>query len=350
MLFKNADVYIQGCIRRLDVAVGPDGVITDMAPALEGPGMDCTGLLFLPPLADLHTHGWLGIDFTQAGREDLDRMTGWYRKRGVGRFLPTIISSPREAYPAIRQRLAGLPLRLEGPFFGPEKKGAHAESCLMPPDRGLLEALGTDGLAMVDVDPTRPGALELIEWLEGQGVRTSIAHTTATYQQAMAAFDRGCRHVTHLFNAMNGLHHRESGVLGAAFDRHDVTVELICDGFHISPPVLRMAFALYGGRICVISDSHCTMGMGAGDVARLPDGTIAGAVQGVGETVFNLERWGIPLEEAVRAAVETPCRVMGWEAPVIAPGAPAEFTAFDRSKNNVPAWICAGGRLEYMEV
>ena len=164
-----------------------------------------------------------------------------------------------------------------------------------------------------------------------------MAHTEATYAQTMAAFDRGCRHVTHLFNAMNGLHHRESGVLGAAFDRKDVVVELICDGYHVSPPVVRMAFALYKDRVCVISDSFKTMGIETDGCARLPDGTIAGAVQSVGHTIFNLERWGIPLAEAVYAALDVPCRAMGLEIPRIEAGQPARFTAFDL-KTKIPAW------------
>jgi len=337
MIYQNGLVYRDGTVTQLDVAV-ENGMITAVAHRLDGAEtVDCNGLLLVPMLADIHTHGCLNIDFTEAGPADLDRMADYYRSIGVGYFLPTIISSPRAAYAEIARRLPGVKLRLEGPFFGPGKKGAHDEACLTLPDRDLLEEIGLPHIAMVDVDPAQPGALELIEWLEGQGIKTSVAHTEATYAQTMAAFDRGCRHVTHLFNAMNGLHHRESGVLGAAFDRKDVVVELICDGYHVSPPVVRMAFELYKGRVCVISDSFKTMGIETDGCARLPDGTIAGAVQSVGQTIFNLERWGIPLEDAVYAALDVPCRAMGLEIPRIEAGQPVRFTAFDL-KTKIPAW------------
>ena len=337
MIYRGGMVYRNGTIEQLDVEVR-DGIITAVAPHIEGTEVtDCTGLLLLPMMADIHTHGCLDIDFTEANEADLARMADYYTSTGVGTFLPTLISSPREAYSEIIGRLPKARLRLEGPFFGVGKKGAHEASCLTLPDRELLQQIGLEHIAMVDVDPTQPGALELIEWLEGKGIRTSVAHTEATYAQAMAAFDRGCRHVTHLFNAMNGLHHRESGVLGAAFDRKDVVVELICDGYHVSPPVVRMAFELYKGRVCVISDSFKTMGIETEGCARLHDGTIAGAVQSVGQTIFNLHDWGIPMEEAVYAAVDVPYRALGLDIPVIEAGSKACFTAFDM-KNKIPAW------------
>lgn len=335
MIYKNGHVYRGGTIEPIDIAV-ENGVITEVGPDLYGNEViDCTGRLILPMLADIHTHGCLDIDFTKADTADLARMADYYQSTGVGYFLPTIISSPGDAYRKIAERLPGVKLRLEGPFFGAGKKGAHDQKCLTLPDRTLLREIGLDRIAMVDVDPVQPGALELIEWLEGQGIRTSVAHTEATYTQAMAAFDRGCRHVTHLFNAMNGLHHRESGVPGAAFDRKDVIVELICDGYHVSPPVVRMAFELYKGRVCVISDSFKTMGTETEGCARLADGTIAGAVQSVGQTIFNLERWGIPMAEAVHAALDVPCKAMGLEIPAIEGGKAARFTVFDW-KNKIP--------------
>lgn len=337
MICRGGLVYHNGTVERLDVEVR-DGIITAVAPHIDGEdAVDCGGMLLLPMLADIHTHGCLNIDFTEADGADLARMADYYKSTGVGYFLPTLISSPREEYFKIIDRLPDGKLRLEGPFFGGGKKGAHDASCLTPPDRSLLEQLGLPHIAMVDVDPAQDGALELIRWLEGQGIKTSIAHTEATYAQAMAAFDCGCRHVTHLFNAMNGLHHRESGVLGAAFDRKDVTVELICDGYHISPPVVRMAFELYKGRVCVISDSFKTMGIETDGCAKLPDGTIAGAVQNVGQTIFNLMDWGIPMAEAVHAAVDVPYRAMGLEIPAIEAGRKACLTAFDM-KTKIPVW------------
>lgn len=337
MIYRGGWVYHNKTLTQQDVEV-VDGIITAVAPHIDGAEVtDCTGLLLAPMMADVHTHGCLNIDFTEAEGADLARMAAYYKSTGVGTFLPTLISSPREVYLDIAKRLPGVRLRLEGPFFGSGKKGAHDASCLTLPDRELLEQIGLEQISMVDVDPAQPGALELIEWLEGQGIRTSVAHTEATYAQTMAAFDRGCRQVTHLFNAMNGLHHRESGVLGAAFDRKDVVVELICDGYHVSPPVVRMAFELYKDRVCVISDSFKTMGIETEGCAKLPDGTIAGAVQSVGQTIFNLYDWGIPMEAALHAAIDVPYRILGMEIPAIEVGNKACFTAFDL-ENKIPVW------------
>lgn len=337
MIYRGGLVYHKGAVEQLDVEV-QNGMITAVAPRIEGEdAIDCRGLLLLPMLADIHTHGCLNIDFTEANGADLARMAEYYKSTGVGYFLPTLISSPRTCYFEVIERLPDAKLRLEGPFFGIGKKGAHDAECLTLPARELLEKIGLSHIAMVDIDPAQEGALDLIEWLEGQGIKTSVAHTEAGYAQTMAAFDRGCRHVTHLFNAMNGLHHRESGVLGAAFDRKDVVVELICDGYHVSPPVVRMAFELYKGRVCVISDSFKTMGIETEGCAKLPNGTIAGAVQSVGQTIFNLMDWGISMAEAVHAAVDVPYRAMGLEVPAIEAGREARLTAFDM-KTKIPVW------------
>lgn len=309
MIFKNAFVYRNGSFEALDIQTDR-GMIANIAPRIEGEGMDLTGKYIIPLMADIHTHGCLGVDFCEASEQDMARMDEYYIRRGVGYHLPTLISSPFQEYGGIAKRLEGRRLRLEGPFFGSVKKGAHDESCLRLPDMELIESLGK-AVFMVDIDPTLAGALDMIEKLEGRGIKTSLAHTAADYRLASEAFERGCRHVTHLFNAMNGIHHRESGVIGAAFDRGDVTVELICDGFHIEPAVVRMAFRLFSGRVAVISDSHKTMGVQTEGCAVLDNGTIAGAVQDVGHTFMNLVRWGIDPCEAAKSVCETPFKALG---------------------------------------
>lgn len=323
MIYKNGLVFCGGRLERLDLEVN-DGILTRIAPHIEGEGEDCSGKYILPLMADIHTHGCLGIDFCEADKADMAAMDEYYLSTGVGYHLPTIISSPKKEYKDIVSRLNGRKLRLEGPFFAPVKKGAHDEKCLCLPDMELIDSLG-GSVAMVDIDPTLPGALDMIERLEKRGIKTSLAHTGATYTQAMEAFDRGCRHVTHLFNAMNGIHHRESGLIGAAFDRKDVVVELICDGYHIDPSVLRMAFRLFEGRVAVISDSYKTMGIEHSGCAKLPDGTIAGAVQGVGQTCMNLIKWGTDSLEAIKAACITPFKAMGIEPFEIKEGEKAAF-------------------------
>ncbi|MEA4921004.1 MAG: hypothetical protein VB078_08805 [Clostridiaceae bacterium] len=336
MILKNGRVYYKGSLQNLDISI-VDGVIDDIDQHITGEGTDCLGMVIMPLLCDIHTHGCLGFDFAEATSGQFRKMDNFYHRSGVGVYLPTIISSPAKDYKDIAKRLAGLPLRLEGPFLGKAKRGAHRAENLCLPDMALIDELG-DQVKMVDIDPTLPGALDTIEQLEKIGMKTSIGHTEATYEEAMAAFDRGCSHVTHLFNAMSPLHHRESGVIGAAYDRKEVTVELICDGYHISPPVLRMAFELFDGRICLISDSYKTMGIEQSGYASLPDGTIAGAVMGINRTVFMLEKWGVPIEKAIKAAAETPLRALGLPSCTIEKGEKAMLFAA-LPERAFPEWV-----------
>jgi N-acetylglucosamine-6-phosphate deacetylase len=172
-----------------------------------------------------------------------------------------------------------------------------------------------------------------------------VAHTQATYEETVRAFDAGAAHVTHLFNAMPPLHHRRPGVIGAAFERKDVTIELICDGKHIHPAVVKMAFSLFPGRICLISDSLRCLGMPEGTYelggqevilkdgqALLPDGTLAGAASNLFDDMVNVIRWGIPPEDAILAATQTPVRVLGRQEQTgsLEEGKMADFLICDR--------------------
>lgn len=319
MRLYGAEVYHGGVFRPLDIEI-ENGVITALTEWQDRGDVDCRGMDITPLLTDIHSHGCMGHDFSELEAGDLEIMDNFYLKHGVGEIVPTIISSPRGEYKKIAGSLKGRKIRLEGPFFGEVKKGAHKRENLTLPDYGLIQEIGYENIAMVDIDPTLDDALEMIAHLTKMGVKTSIAHTVATYDIAMKAFDAGARHVTHMFNAMSPLHHRESGVIGAAYDRKDVFVELVCDGFHVSPNIVRMVFDLFPGRVCVISDSHKTMGLTEGGVALLPDGTIAGAVQGICQGAFNLRKWGIPLNKAIEATCDIPRRAMGLEPRDIAVG------------------------------
>ena len=175
-----------------------------------------------------------------------------------------------------------------------------------------------------------------------------MAHTDASYEEACRAFDAGASHVTHLFNAMPPINHRSPGVIGAAFERDDVTAELICDGLHIHPSIVRMAFRLFPGRICLISDALRCCGMPDGEyelggqqvtlqggAARLADGTIAGAACNLFEDMVNAIRFGIPVEDAVLAATLTPAREIGMDQEIgsLEMGKRADFIVCDENWN-----------------
>ena len=216
---------------------------------------------------------------------------------------------------------------MEGPFISPANKGAQAAENIIPCDAALFRELNRESggrIRLVDIAPEEPGAIEFIEAVRDE-VNVWLAHTVADYDAAMAAFRAGANHVTHLFNAMLPFHHRKPGVQGAAADA-GAYVELICDGVHIHPAMVRAVFKLFGSdRVCLISDSMRAAGLADGDytlggqavkvkgnLATLADGTIAGSVTNLMLCLKNaVQEMQIPLEAAVRSASETPARSIG---------------------------------------
>ncbi|MDD3213050.1 MAG: N-acetylglucosamine-6-phosphate deacetylase [Eubacteriales bacterium] len=299
--------------------------------------------LLLPGLIDIHLHGNSGADFSDGNYDGLVKMARFLAGTGVTSFSPASMTMPEEtlatAYrTAVRLRdeapenaavIRGV--TMEGPFFNAAKKGAQAAENLCLPDANMFYRLQkeADGMIrIVCVAPELEGAGVLIRAVAAEGVRVSVAHTNADYAAAAAGFDAGISHVTHLFNAMPPLLHRAPGVIGAAAERANVTVELICDGVHIHPSVVRAAFKLFGPeRICLISDAIAATGLADGGScllggqrvtiqegrATLADGTIAGSVAMLFGCVKEAVSMGIPLTDALRCATANPARVLGTE-------------------------------------
>ena len=323
---------------------------------------DLSGMYVIPGLVDIHTHGNSGHDFSDGSFEGLCRMGRYLASRGVTAFAPASMTLPYETletafetaarYRADRPeggaRLAGI--HMEGPYFSEKKKGAQNSAFLKLPDaEGFFRLQEKCGglIRIVDVAPELPGAVDFIRTVCPH-CRVSVAHTDASYEDAEAAFAAGASHVTHLFNAMPPIHHRKPGVIGAASERENVAAELICDGLHIHPSVVRMAFKLFPGRICMISDALRCCGMPDGEYelggqnvilkdrqARLADGTLAGAVSDLFTDMRNAIRFGIPAQEAILAATLTPAVEIGAENEIgsLEPGKMADFLVCDQEWN-----------------
>lgn len=318
--------------------------------------IDAQGLYVLPGLVDVHIHGAVGQDFCGGSPQGLGRIAFYLKAHGITSFCPTSMTLPMEDLKEIFQSLHGAPqgreyarilgIHMEGPFIAPEKKGAQKAAHIRRPDismfRELNEACG-GRIRLVTIAPEQPGSMEFIRALH-QTTAISLGHSPAGYEDARAAFDAGACHATHLFNAMAPLHHRDPGIIGAAADSPHVMAEIICDGIHVHPAVVRMAFALFGpDRMILISDAMRATGMEDGTYelggqevhkkgsrATLFDGTLAGSVTNLFDCMKNAVAFGIPLEAAVLAASSNPARSIGSrDVGQIVPGAEADLLLVD---------------------
>lgn len=361
MRYENGWIFADGRFVRGGFSV-ENGRFAHVLEDVPGPAEDLDGALVIPGLVDIHVHGCAGADFSDGDYAGLVRMARYLARRGVTSFAPASMTLPYDAldkafHAAARLHREGLAdgarlmgIQMEGPFLSREKRGSQNPAYLRLPDwdRFLRLYDAAEGLLrIVDVAPELPGAVEFTR-RASEKCRVSVAHTAAGYDQAAAVFDAGATHLTHLFNAMSGIHHRHPGPIGAASERENVTAELICDGIHVHPSAVRMAFRLFLGRICLISDALRCCGMAdgsyslggqeillSGGVARLTGGAIAGSAADLYQCMRRAVSFGIPREQAVWAATALPARVIGRESET---GAIADGRAAD--------FVICGGELE----
>ena len=371
MLFYDANIFTPDGYVFGGVEV-KNGRFAAILPGLQsGNGVDLGGAKVLPGLVDIHIHGAGEHDFSDGDVDGLAALGRYLAAHGVTSFLPTSVTLPYDAlskaFRTAAQLRADRPedcarvmgVRMEGPFLSKEKRGAQNAAYLRVPDFAAFRALYDNCggiIRIVDVAPELPGAETFIRQASTL-CAVSAAHTNANYDEACAAFDAGCSHVTHLFNAMTPIHHREPGVIGAAAERDAVTAEMICDGLHVHPSAVRMAFKLFPERLCLISDALRCCGMPEGTydlgdqpvilkdgAARLADGTLAGAAKNLFDGMKNAIRFGIPEEDAIRAATLHPAQVICAADKIgsIAAGKLADFVVCDNEFNVNSVYI--GGR------
>jgi N-acetylglucosamine-6-phosphate deacetylase len=318
-----------------DVMVVDGRVVDGSTPASDAPVLDATGLVVAPGLVDLQVNGACGVDVT-AHPERLWEVAAALPAYGVTSFLPTVITAaPEQRQRALatlrdaqeRRGARPLGLHLEGPMLAPERKGAHPDRWLRAPDERLVDRWSREaGVVVVTVAPELPDASEVIRSLVGRGVVVSIGHTSATTTQVEAAIRAGASCVTHLFNAMPPLGHREPGPVGTALGDDRLVAGVIADGHHVDPLTLRVAWRCLGpDRFLAVSDTTAALGLpdgatllGEQDVVvaegtvRLPDGTLAGSAASLLDCVGVLLRTtGCTLADAITTATTTPARVLG---------------------------------------
>jgi len=298
-----------------------------------------------PGFVDLHVHALDGAG--TIGQPDVPGLSKALARRGVTAFLATTVAAPVEdLLPLLSPvEVAGarcLGVHLEGPWLSPAHAGAQPPEALSAPALPDLEQLLAAGPPrMLTLAPELPGADAVIARAVEAGVVVALGHSGATYDEAVAAVAAGASHVTHCFNAMRPLHHREPGLPGAAVDLPDVTVEVIADGVHLHPAVVRMLWRACGAdRVCLVSDA-VDLGLPGTDAARLADGTLAGSRMGLDQAVRNLVAWGVPLVDALTMASVTPGARLG--VPALAVGAPADLVLLSSALE--PIMTVAGGEV-----
>lgn len=310
------------------------------------------GGIAVPGFVDLQVNGFAGIDFAAADAAGYKTAGDALLDTGVTAYQPTLITAPeqdviaalREVPPAGPAGPRMLGVHLEGPFLSPARLGAHPADSRRDPDRALLERLLAAGpVGYVTLAPELPGALELIDLLHERGIVVSCGHSDANAEQASAAFDRGVGTVTHLFNAMRPLRHRDPGIAGAALVRDDVIVQVVLDGHHLAEETAKVVWRAAAGRVALVTDAIAATGNGDGfcrlggvevevrdGVARRADGALAGSVVTMIEALRNLHALGVPLVEAVAAATSIPARALRKPGlGVLRPGGDADLVVLD---------------------
>lgn len=314
---------------------------------------DAEDCYVIPGLIDIHFHGCMGRDFCDGKIESLREIFEYQSKNGVTKICPATMTLPVSELSRIMKTARAfskecpgfLGINLEGPFISHAKKGAQNPDYIIRPDIEILKELHEESgglIRIATIAPELEGAMSFIQEA-ASFTKVSIAHTACDYDTAVKAFESGASHVTHLFNAMNPIHHRHPGPIIAALENENVMVEVICDGVHVHPAVVRNTLRTFGAdRVVFISDSLPPTGMPEGEyalgglrifnngkVATLEDRTtLAGSVTNLMDCMRRaVLEMGIPLETAVKCSAVNPVKALGIEEPA------ADFVILDKGLN-----------------
>lgn len=359
MIIKNAKVFGENNLFEIrDISI-EDSLITDQKIS-DNQVIDGTGLYAIPGLTDIHFHGCVGYDFCDGSHEAIETMAKYQAKNGVTTICPATMTLDEEKLMKIAEVASNYKsvegsilcgINMEGPYVSVKKKGAQNEAFIRKPDIAMYRKMQEKSgnlIKLVAIAPEEEGAMDFISKLKDE-VILSLAHTTADYDTAYEALDKGASHVTHLYNAMPPFSHREPGVIGAACDMPNCNVELICDGIHLHPSVVRTTFKMFGDdRIILISDSMMATGMPDGEYSLggqavkvvankatlVSDGAIAGSATNLMDCMRNVvKNMGIPLETAVKCAAVNSAKSIGIfdKYGSIAPGKVANIVLLDQN-------------------
>lgn len=366
-----ATVYTQAFnFQKLDVLLNEGKIVALIPEHVEKSAdqriVDASGLKLVPGMIDVHIHGAMGCDTMEASKDSLDAISLYLAKVGVTSFLPTTMTTPISELEAVFRLTPELPgarmlgFNMEGPFINVEKRGAHRADYVRNPDiEEFRKYLSLAQVKIVTLAPETEGAMAFIEEFQADTV-ISLGHTAADYDTAAEAIGRGAKSITHTFNAMPPLLHRDPGVIGAA-TCYGIYGEIICDGVHVHPAVIYCAYRLLGKeRLILVSDSMRAAGLSDGEydlggqtmqvknsVARTADGALAGSTSNIWAGLKHAVEFGIPLEDALRMVTYNPAVLIGEEhrKGQIKAGMDADFVLLDDALD-IKAVYIAGEKLK----
>ncbi|MDD5449801.1 MAG: N-acetylglucosamine-6-phosphate deacetylase [Candidatus Omnitrophica bacterium] len=332
--------------------------------------LDAGGNLVCPGFIEVHTQGAGGNDFLDGSKEALIKISQTLARFGTTSFLATTVfkngTNPHiENIVANRQVRGLLGIHLEGPFVNPDKKGMIRSNGISACSKGLLKRImkiSKGALKMMTIAPELKGAIPIIKELKKEGIIASFGHSDADYQEAREGIDAGISHATHLFNAMRPIHHREPAGLTAILTDDNISVQLISDGVHVHPAVIKLILTLKGVKnIVLITDSMASQGLPDGNyvydgwkyrskegACRYKDGTLIGTSLPLNAIIRRMARFsGVSLLEAIQMATINPARVLGLENKKgsIEEGKDADLAVMDR--NLEPIYTIQNGKIVY---
>ncbi len=298
--------------------------------------IDAQGCYVVPGFIDVHVHGGDGHDTMDATPAAIHGMAAFYAKHGVTSYYPTTMTMPAPAIQAALENVEKCPqpskgaqhlgVHVEGPYLNLQYKGAQPPEYFRPPIPAEYgQWLETGVCKLITVAPEIAGSLEMIQELTAQGVEFAIGHSAATYDEAVKGFDAGVRQVTHVFNGMVGLHHREPGALAAILTDDRVDAQLIADGIHVHPAMIRMLIRAKGAEhVILITDAIQAAGLSDGDyslggqavtvkdgIARIANGSLAGSTLTMDKAIRNMVSFtDLPLQKIIAMASAVPARAM----------------------------------------
>lgn len=340
-----------------------------------GSAVNGQGQLLIPGMIDVHIHGANGYDMMDGTTRSIEEVSRTCAKTGCTSFLATSVSSSLQDLLLMVdnvKKVAGrepgakiVGIHTEGPYLNAKRKGMQNEAYIRHPDLAemnkIIEAAGAQ-LKMATIAPELPGGMELVSALREHEIIVAIAHSDATYDEATEAFELGASHITHCFNGMRPIHHRDPGLIVAAFEQPRVSLQAIVDHVHLHPAIVRLMHRIKGpDNMVLITDAMQAMGMGDGEyhfgghhvsvvenIARLKDGTLASSTVTMNKALKYSVELGIPLQDAVTMACRTPADLLGLKQKGrIIPGADADLVLLDEQFQVI--WTMIDGHVVHKE-